>query len=68
MIMTTELEGRMKTMCNWSKAILERGIEKERLNTIERMIQADTTKEQIISFGYTEKEFTEVENALCVNI
>jgi len=66
--MTTELEGRMKTMCNWSKAILERGIEKERLNTIERMIQADTTKEQIISFGYTEKEFTEVENALCVNI
>ena len=55
-------------MCNWSKAILERGIEKERLNTIERMIQADTTKEQIISFGYTEKEFTEVENALCVNI
>ncbi len=72
MIMTTELEGRMQTMCNWSEAILERGIErgieKERLNAIERMIQADTTKEQIISFGYTEKEFTEVENALCVNI
>ncbi len=68
MIMTTELEGRMQTMCNWSKAILERGIEKERLNAIERMIQADATKEQIISFGYTEKEFTEVENALCVNI
>ena len=88
MIMTTELEGRMQTMCNWSEAILERGIEKgiekgiergiekgmergiekERLNAIERMIQADATKEQIISFGYTEKEFTEVENALCVNI
>ena len=76
MIMTTELEGRMQTMCNWSEAILERGIEKgiergiekERLNAIERMIQADITKEQIISFGYTEKEFTEVENALCVNI
>ena len=84
MIMTTELEGRMQTMCNWSEAILEkgiekgiergiekgmeRGIEKERLNAIERMIQAGATKEQIISFGYTEKEFTEVENALCVNI
>ncbi|MCI9388007.1 MAG: hypothetical protein K1W36_13500 [Lachnospiraceae bacterium] len=68
MIMTTELEGRMQTMCNWSEVILERGIEKERLNAIERMIQADATKEQIISFGYTEKEFTEVENALCVNI
>lgn len=99
MIMTTELEGRMQTMCNWSEAILERGIEKgmekgmekgiekgiergmergiekgmergiekERLNAIERMIRAGATKEQIISFGYTEKEFTEVENALCVN-
>lgn len=86
-------------MCNWSEAILERGIEKgmekgmekgiekgiergmergiekgmergiekERLNAIERMIRAGATKEQIISFGYTEKEFTEVENALCVN-
>lgn len=67
MIMTTELEGRMQTMCNWSEAILERGMEKERLNAIERMIQAGATKEQILSFGYTEKEFTEVESALCAN-
>ena len=29
MIMTTELEGRMQDMCNWSEAILERGMEKE---------------------------------------
>ena len=40
MIMTTELEGRMQTMCDWSEAILERGIErgieKERLNAIEK--------------------------------
>lgn len=54
-------------MCNWSEAILERGMEKERLNAIERMIQASATKEQILSFGYTEKEFTEAENALCTN-
>ena len=67
MIMTTELGGRMQTMCNWSEAILERGMEKERLNAIERMIQAGATKEQILSFGYTEKEFTEVERALCAN-
>jgi hypothetical protein len=67
MIMTTELEGRMQTMCNWSEAILERGMEKERLNAIERMIQAGATKEQILSFGYTEKEFTEVESSLCAN-
>lgn len=54
-------------MCNWSEAILERGMEKERLNAIERMIQAGATKEQILSFGYTEKEFTEVESSLCAN-
>ncbi len=72
MIMTTELEGRMQTMCNWSEAIWEQGIEKgigkERINAIERMIQAGATKEQILSFGYTEKEFAEVENILYTNV
>lgn len=58
-------------MCNWSEAIKEinykEGIEKERFNAIERMIQAGATKGQIISFGYTEKEFAEVESILCTN-
>ncbi len=71
MIMTTELEGRMQTMCNWSEAIkemsFEEGVKKERLNAIERMIQANFTKEQIISCGYTENEFAEAENLLCIN-
>lgn len=67
MIMTTELEGRMQTMCNWSEVIIEESIEKERLNAIERMIQAGATKEQILSYGYTVKEFTEAESALCAN-
>ena len=39
MIMTTELEGRMKTMCNWSEAILERGIEKGMERGIEKGIE-----------------------------
>ena len=84
MIMTTELEGRMQTMCNWSEAIkemsykegiekgieegIEKGIEKERLNAIERMMQANLTKAQIISCGYTEEEFAEVEGSLCANV
>ena len=72
MIMTTELEGSMQTMCNWSEAIWEEGIKKgigkERINAIERMIQAGATKEQILSFGYTEKEFAEVENILYTNV
>lgn len=71
MIMTTELEGRIQTMCNLSENIkamgIEKGIEKERLNAIERMIRANATKEQIISFGYTEEEFVKVENAMCIN-
>ena len=71
MIMTTELEGRMQTMCNWSEAIkevsFEEGVKKERLNAIERMIQANLTKAQIISCGYTEEEFTEAERLLCAN-
>ena len=65
MIMTTELEGRIKTMCNLSQAIeargIEKGIEKERLNAIERMIKAGATKEQIVLYGYTEEEMIEAE-------
>lgn len=80
MIMTTEFEGRMQTMCNWSEVMLEKGMEKgikegikkgierERMNAVERMIQAGATKEQIVSFGYTEKEFVEAECAVCTKI
>jgi len=71
MIMTTELEGRIQTMCNLSENIkaigIEEGIEKERLNAIERMINAGFAKEQIISCGYTEEEFAAAENLLCTN-
>lgn len=56
---------------HWSDAIkeisFEKGIERERLNAIERMIQAGATKEQLFSFGYTEKEFTEAEDILYTN-
>ncbi len=72
MIMTTELEGRVQTMCNWSEAIkevsFEEGVKKERLNAIERMIQANLTKAQIISCGYTEEEFAKAESFLCTNV
>ncbi len=75
MIMTTELEGRIQTMCNWSEAIketsiqegIQEGIKKERLNAVERMIKAGAAKEQIISFGYTEGELAEAESLLCSN-
>lgn len=67
MIMTTELEGRIGIMCNLSEIVEERGIRRERLNAIERMIKANATKEQIISYGYTEAEYKKAENALFAN-
>lgn len=68
MIMTDGIEGRINTMCNLSENIIEQGIkqgieqgiERERVHAIERMIKAGATKEQIFSYGYTEKEFERV--------
>ncbi len=44
---------------------IEQGIEKERLNAIGRMIQVNMTKTQIISCGYSEREFAEAESRFC---
>ena len=68
MIMTAELEGRIQIMCNLSENIEERGIRRERLNAIKRMIKANASKEQIISFGYTEEEYKKAESALYANV
>lgn len=67
MIMTTELEGRLQTMCNLSENIKDQSIKMERINAIERMINAGFIKEQIILCGYTEEEFTKAESLLCTN-
>lgn len=80
MIMTTELERKVNTMCNWSEFFMEywmeqgledgrkQGIKTERLNAIERMLKAGATKAQIISYGYTEEELAEKENVLYANV
>lgn len=64
MIMTEEFEGRLQTMCNLSQNI----VEEERKRAIERMIKANATKEQILSYGYTEEEYETVENDLFSNV
>ena len=65
MIMTDELEGRMQNMCNLSELVeaigIKKGITQERIAAVERMLKADATKEQIISFGYTEEEIERAE-------
>ena len=54
-----------QTMCNLSENIKENSIREERLNAIERMIRANLTKMQIISSGYSEEEFSKIEDRLC---
>jgi len=71
MVMTDELERRIQIMCNWSESIEERGfkkgIEKERIDSIERMIKANITREQIISMGYTEIEYEKAQSTVYAN-
>ena len=75
MIMTAELEGRIRIMCNWSESVKERIEEQvsaqireqERIDVIEKMIKANATKEQIISYGFTEDEYTKAETSVFVN-
>lgn len=68
MIMTEELEGRMHNMCNLSELVEERATKRERIDAIRRMLKANATKGQIISFGYTEEEIETAENALYENV
>lgn len=55
-------------MCNLSELVEERGAKRERIEAIKRMLKANSTKEQIILFGYTEEEIEKAENALFANI
>ncbi len=67
-------------MCNLSENIeangikkgikegIKLGIRKERIDAIARMIRADTTKEQIILYGYTEAEYIEAEKLMYMNV
>ena len=68
MAMTADIERRLHIMCNLSESIeargFEKGIIKERIATIERMIKANATKAQIISYGYTEAEYAEAESSV----
>lgn len=78
MIMTVELERRIQIMCNWSEVVgarafkngfesgFEDGILKERIAAIGRMIRANATKEQIISYGYSEDEYAKAESDMYV--
>lgn len=54
-------------MCNWAENIIAQSIKAERLNAIKRMLKVGAVKEQIISYGYAERELAEAESLLCAN-
>ena len=58
MVMTEER--RIQLMCNWSENISEQ----ERIDASEKLIKANATKKQIISYGFTENEYVEAENIM----
>ena len=67
MTMTAELERRIQIMCNWSESIRERERMDARIESLERMIRVNITREQILSMGYTEEEYEKAESALYVH-
>ena len=68
MVMTAELERRIQIMCNWSESIRERERIDVKIDIIEKMIKANATKEQILSYGFTEDEYAEAENSVYANL
>lgn len=58
----------MQNRCNLSEIVEERAAKRERIEAIKRMLKADATKEQIISFGYSGEEIEKAENALYANV
>ncbi len=55
-------------MCNLSELVKESAVKQERIVAVERMLKADATKEQMISFGYSEEEIEKAKNVLYANV
>ena len=60
-------EGIKKGIDEGIKKGIDEGIKKERIAAIERMIKANATRGQILLYGYTEEEYVEAENSMCMN-
>lgn len=67
-LMNKKAKGESITMCiviqTWEERGIEMGIEKERLNTIQRMLRRGYSKEVILDWEYTEEEYAEAERQL----
>ena len=58
-----EKDGRSVTMCNVAQALedrgIEKGIEQEKISRIQKMLRKGYSKEDILEWEYTEKEYEE---------
>ena len=71
-LMNKKAKGESITMCiviqTWEERGIEKGIEKERLNTIQRMLRRGYSKEDILDWEYTEEEYAEAERQLLQSV
>ena len=67
-LLEMEHEGRAVSMCNVAQALeekgIKKGIEQEKVNRIQKMIEKGYSKTDILDIGYTEEEFFEAENQM----
>ena len=63
-LMNKKAKGESITMCIVIQTWEEKGIKKERLNTIQRMLRRGYSKEDILDWEYTEEEYAEAERQL----
>ncbi len=66
-----ETEGGAQTVCEvmqkYEKLAVNNALKTERIEKIQAMIKAGCTKDLILKIGYTETEYLEAEQKLCVN-
>ena len=63
-LMNKKAKGESINMCIVIQTWEEKGIKKERLNTIQKMLRRGYSKEEILDWEYTEEEYAEAERQL----
>ena len=63
-LMNKKAKGESITMCIVIQTWEEKGIKKERLNAIQRMLRRGYSKEDILGWEYTEEEYMEAESII----
>jgi hypothetical protein len=57
-----------KGVIDWENEIQENALEKERNEKIQKMIQKNYSKDEILDLGYSEKEYEKAEKELFTTV